>query len=336
MGSGRSRKVRPFGLSPLVLGFAAVACVVLGISAGILVDLLSRPPRTTAPPPVAAKSARPAPAPVRITGLPEEEDAPSLFDRAAPAAASPPRAEVVPRLAYAVPTDAPPSVPALAIVIDDVGLDRTRAAKTITLPGPLTLSLMTYAPDLPTLAQKAREGGHELMAHVPMEPRSPEENPGPRALRVTMDADAVRAALRGDLDHWQGYVGINNHMGSRFTGHAPGMTVVMNELKARGLFWLDSKTTTDSVGPTLAAKAGVPYLERDVFLDNEQTAVAVRAQLQAAIDTAKARGTAVAIGHPHDVTIEALREILPQLRGKGVALVPITEVLKRRSAAARG
>ncbi len=120
-------------------------------------------------------------------------------------------------------------------------------------------------------------------------------------------------------------------MGSKFTKDQDRMTVVMEELKARGLLWLDSKTIGDSKGSVAAKAAGVPYIERDVFLDNIETVAAVNEQLDKLISTAKTRGSAIAIGHPHDSTYEALKAWLPTLAARGVTLVPVTEVLRRRT-----
>jgi polysaccharide deacetylase 2 family uncharacterized protein YibQ len=124
-------------------------------------------------------------------------------------------------------------------------------------------------------------------------------------------------------------------MGSRFTLDKARMAVVMEELKARGLFWLDSRTTNDSVGPAAAQAASVPYVARDVFLDNVSTVPAVLEQLDRLIATAKSRGRAIAIGHPHDATIAALKQVLPTLPERGVVLVPVTEILKRERGAQR-
>jgi polysaccharide deacetylase 2 family uncharacterized protein YibQ len=206
----------------------------------------------------------------------------------------------------------------------------------MSLKGPLTLSLMTYADGLPGLVEQARRAGHEVMAHLPMEPMDPKENPGPGALRVNMDEATIRKTIAADLDGWSGYVGINNHMGSKFTKDRTRMAVVMDELKARGLLWLDSKTIGDSAGPAAAKAAGIPYLERDVFLDNVETVEAVTAQLEELAAIAKAKGTAIGIGHPHDPTFTALRQWLPHLAARGITLVPVTEVLKRRTAKVPG
>ena len=110
----------------------------------------------------------------------------------------------------------------------------------------------------------------------------------------------------------------------------------MEELKNRGLLWLDSKTIGDTTGPAVAKAAGVPYVERDVFLDNVETVEAVTAQLEILATTAKSHGSAIGIGHPHDSTIAALKQWLPGLAARGIVLVPITDVLKRRTARAPG
>ncbi len=236
-----------------------------------------------------------------------------------------------PLMANAVATSAPADKPVIAIVIDDVGLDRSRSAQIIDLEGPLTISLMTYANGLPDFVARARSKGHEIMGHLPMEPMSSQENPGPGALLTNMNSQEIRQSLSAYLDKWDGYVGINNHMGSKFTSDAARMAVVMDELRRRGLMWLDSKTTVDSAGAAAAAAANVPYVERDVFLDNVNNVSAVLEQLSVLENTARARGYAVGIGHPHDGTIAALKQWIPRLRRSDISLVPITEILKRRT-----
>ena len=236
-----------------------------------------------------------------------------------------------PLMAYAVPNSAPLDEPVIAIVIDDVGLNRSRSLQVIDMEGPLTIALMTYASGLPNLVSRARSRGHEVMGHLPMEPMSSQEDPGPGALLTNMNSQEIRQHLSSYLDSWDGYIGINNHMGSRFTSDAARMGVVMDELRRRGLMWLDSKTTVDSAGPAAATAANVPYVERDVFLDNVDSTPAVLEQLTTLENIARSRGYAVGIGHPHDGTIAALKEWIPGLRRSGISLVPITEVLKRRA-----
>src|SRR5690242_15507620 len=241
-------------------------------------------------------------------------------------------------LRYAVA--APPALRGrahVAIVIDDLGMDRRRTERAIALKGPLTLSFLAYADDLPRLTEAARRAGHELMVHVPMEPMSRAEDMGPNGLAVALSHDELLRRLRWDLDRFEGYVGINNHMGSRFTSDTPGMTAIMAELKARGLLFIDSRTIASTVAAEVAQRLGVPNASRDVFLDNESDATAVGERLAVLEATARRHGSAIAIGHPHDGTLAELALWLDKLESKGLVLVPVTTIVKERWAAeARG
>jgi len=223
----------------------------------------------------------------------------------------------------------------VAVVIDDMGLNEARSDRVLGLPGPLTLSFLTYANDLATWAARARAAGHEVLAHIPMEPLDAGDNPGPGSLRVAMNADDVRAQLAADLDGWGGYVGVNNHMGSRFCQDRRLMDAVMAELKSRGLLWLDSKTTAATEGIAAAEAARVPYVMRDVFLDNVDSLEAVLAQLEQLESIGHKRGCAIAIGHPRDSTIRALDWWLSALEKRCLALVPVSALLGRQPEAKR-
>jgi polysaccharide deacetylase 2 family uncharacterized protein YibQ len=278
----------------------------------------------TAPdPPAAADSPAAAPAPPRPPAPPVKTAA-VVRPPASPSA----RADQPPWLRYAV---APPALhgrPHIAIVIDDLGLDRRRTEHAIALPAPLTLSFLGYAGDLPQLAEEGHRAGHELLVHVPMEPISRSEDMGPNGLAVGLGEEEVLRRLRWNLARFDGYVGINNHMGSRFTASAESMAPVMAELKARGLLFLDSRTIARSAGVELARHYGVPHAARDVFLDNEVNAPAIDAQLAEVEAIARRNGSAVAIGHPHDATIAELARWIGQLPKKGFVLVPLSTIVR--------
>ncbi|MEK9661746.1 MAG: divergent polysaccharide deacetylase family protein, partial [Alphaproteobacteria bacterium] len=123
------------------------------------------------------------------------------------------------------------------------------------------------------------------------------------------------------------YVGINNHMGSRFTGEVEAMAPVMRALRARGLVYLDSRTSSRSAAPTAAHEAGVPVVVRDVFIDHERTSEAVASALATVEEVARRNGRAIAIGHPRDVTIAALTRWLPRLEANGFRLVPLSAIV---------
>jgi polysaccharide deacetylase 2 family uncharacterized protein YibQ len=341
----KARAVRPVFL---VMG--AVALVGFGLIVGASLDFVTRPepatiastPRDGAARPALSRQFRPPQflniEPDDLQGEADGGRVPEFLEEGARRAWAPERLpstsnESSPLVAFAVSSTAPTAKPAIAIVIDDMGLDRARSLRMMELGGPLTISLMTYANGLSDLAARARNAGHEVMGHLPMEPQDSGENPGPGALLTNMDAQTIRQHLAMYLDKWEGYVGINNHMGSKFTSDPARMGVVMEELKVRGLMWLDSKTIVNSAGPAAAAAANVPYVERDVFLDNIDSGPAILEQLAALERTAKSRGFAIGIGHPRDATIEALNQWIPTLRDAGISLVPVTEILKRRQRA---
>ncbi len=337
--SGQNR-VKPgwMGVRPVFLIAGAIALVGFGAIFGATLDLAMRtekpadfarpaqvhPPREV-PPPRIEVQAGVAPETASIL-----QRTPISTPKSRPPATKEPEQQPLALNEVSPPPASGRSV--IAVVIDDMGLDRARALKMIELNGPLTLSLMTYADGIQSLSDQAHKRGHEVMAHLPMEPIDPKENPGPGALKVDMDEATIRRVMAADLDGWSGYMGVNNHMGSRFTQDSVRMAIVMNELKARGLLWLDSKTIGASSGPAVAKAADVPFVERDVFIDNTETVEAVTKQLELLVTTAKAHGTAIGIGHPHDATRNALQQWLPSLEARGITLVPVTEIYRRRSA----
>jgi len=232
------------------------------------------------------------------------------------------------RFAVAVPETG--ERPLIAIVIDDIGMDRLRSLRAMALEAPLTMAMLPYAPDIERQARMARVAGHEVLVHLPLEPHRPSADPGPNHLAMDQDAAELQALLRWNLSQLGGYVGISNHMGSRFTEDPRRMRWLMSEVRARGLLFLDSLTSNASAGRRAAELTGVPFAERDVFLDNEQSAGEVRFRLSELEAAARRQGFAVGIGHPHDATIDVLRRWLPEARRRGFAIVPISAVVRHR------
>ncbi|RME62177.1 MAG: divergent polysaccharide deacetylase family protein [Alphaproteobacteria bacterium] len=220
--------------------------------------------------------------------------------------------------------------PKVAIVIDDLGLNHAKTLRAIALKGPLTLAFLPYGHGLGGLAARARAAGHELFVHLPMEPKQSDRDPGPHALRVGMAPAALAHDIAWNLGRFDGFVGVNNHMGSRFTEDSAAMAQLFDALRARGLAFLDSRTTAQSAGPWLAVRRGLAYGERDVFLDNERAAPALDAQLAELERRARAQGTAIAIGHPHAVTLAALESWIAALPEKRIALVPVSAIIHAR------
>lgn len=232
---------------------------------------------------------------------------------------------------YSVASPLVGKAPLIAIVIDDMGVDKKRSALAIDLQGPLTLSFLTYATDLGSQTERARAQGHELMLHVSMEPGSSVVDPGPNALLTSLSDEELRRRLQWSFGRFATYVGVNNHMGSKFTSDRRAMTIVIEEIKRRGLMFLDSRTSGKTVGASLARKMGVPVAERNIFIDHENTIDAVLVQLRKVEQLARSTGAAIAIGHPRDVTIRALQTWLAGIEAKGFKLVPLTTIVMRNA-----
>ena len=232
-----------------------------------------------------------------------------------------------PWLEYAVAIpDVDENSPMIAIVIDDLGVNRKMTKEVLALPAPLTASFLYYADDLPDQTQKARAAGHELLVHTPMEPVNAKFDPGPGALRTEMTAEEIKDRLDLMLDSFPGYVGINNHMGSRFTADSRAMQTVMEEVEKRGLLFLDSLTSNRSIAKKIAQEQNIPYAVRNVFLDNTQNEREIMKQLSLLEKHALRHRFAVGIGHPHKATVNALKKWIPRAKQKGFVFVPVSMV----------
>jgi len=272
-----------------------------------------------------------APATPRPDIRPKTTTAPPLVipPRAAPETDAPQLAW----LANARPTPDDRGGPVIAIVMDDLGIDQPRTRRTIALPAPLTLAFIPYGRNLRQLAASGEAAGHELIIHMNMEPTDRDVDPGPNALLTSLDAGEIGRRLDWALSRFDGYIGISNHMGSRFTEWPEGMEIVLEILKRRGLLFFDSVTSTRSVGAALARAHRVATASRDIFIDNDRRPEFVARQLAKAERLARRRGYAIAIGHPHDVTIEVLSRWIPKAAEHGFTLVPLSTIVRRRLAA---
>ncbi len=219
--------------------------------------------------------------------------------------------------------------PMIAVVIDDVGLRADTNWQSVELPAPMTIAFLPYGQNLQALADAARARGHEVMVHVPMQGRDTAD-PGPHALRLKLAPAEIQKRLEWNLAQFTGYTGINNHMGSQFTENRDGMEVVLRETAKRKLKFLDSRTTSHSAARAVAAALAVPFAERDVFLDNHQDSSYVDVQLAQVEQLARRHGSAVAIGHPHGVTLVAVAKWAKTLDAKGFDLVTVSTVIAKR------
>jgi len=284
------------------------------------------------PTPPAAERHR-QPAAVKKKTPPEPRRA-AKSRKAAPAPVKPPVYEIYPDKDVASTTRKPgrpdrpvTGKPRVAIIIDDIGYDRGLTRKFMAFKVPLTFSVLPDSPFGTSLAREITAQGQELMLHQPMEPREyPKVNPGPGALLSSMTADALIAQLQDNLDQFPGVRGVNNHMGSQLTTDSARMYQVFSVLKKRGLFFVDSRSTAETICRPSARMFQVPFAERDIFLDHFQDAAFIRKQFRLLAKEARKHGQAIAIAHPHRLTVQIFKEMLPELR-KQVQLVPASEIV---------
>lgn len=228
----------------------------------------------------------------------------------------------------AAPFKVSPGKNKIVIIIDDMGMDRKRTKEAMALPAPVTFAWLPYATHIQPLVDESKVAGHEAIVHVPMEPERASIDPGPTVLKIGMNADELKVMLDKNLSAFTGYVGFNNHMGSKMTQDAQAMQVVMAEAARRGILFVDSRTAPDSVADQTAAALGVAHAARDVFLDHYEDIASVRAALQKMEVVAHKQGYAIGIGHPKDNTLAALREWIPTLAARGFEMVPVSAIVR--------
>jgi polysaccharide deacetylase 2 family uncharacterized protein YibQ len=219
-----------------------------------------------------------------------------------------------------------PKNPQIAIVLDDMGVDIKRSARAMSLPKEINLSFLAYSKQIQEQTKKARDKGHELLVHIPMEANSGKDA-GYKTLLVKDSEKILQSNLDWHLSQFEGYIGINNHMGSKFTSQKESLQKIMNKVKEKKLFFLDSKTSNATLVPNIAKECGVPCIEREIFLDHVVTSKAIQGQLKLLEEVATKKGFAIAIGHPKDETLTELEKWIPTLQQKGYNLVPISALV---------
>jgi len=211
----------------------------------------------------------------------------------------------------------------VSIIIDDIGYRFVEDKQMMDLPGNLTYAVLPNGPKAKQSANYAHQKGKEVILHMPMQSTlgiMAEEG----VLDVDMDENGVITALHEAFNKVPHAIGMNNHQGSLLTRHPGHMTWVMKEIAKQGYFFVDSRTSKQSVAEKIAQEQHVPALRRDVFLDHDIDVDSIRAQFNELIIIAKKKGSAVGIGHPHPETIAVLKELLPTLESQGVKLEPIS------------
>ena len=219
------------------------------------------------------------------------------------------------------------SYPKIGIIIDDLGYDISLANALLELDLALTFSVLPFTPNTRSIARKAWNDGRETMLHLPMEPMNyPAINPGDGVLLISMDREMILDTLNRDLSQIPFVAGVNNHMGSRFTKNRKKMVTVLAELKKKGLYYIDSRTSSDTVAFDVAKKMALRTASRDIFLDNHLSENALKIQMERLLSVARHKGSAIGIGHPHKKTLDLLKNFQTTLTNEA-EVVPASNLV---------
>jgi hypothetical protein len=226
------------------------------------------------------------------------------------------------------PTGPPPRKKA-AIIVDDLGYSLEAVQILCSLKKPITLSILPFAPLTQKTAELARDAGLEMILHLPLESwsRSAKKSPSEVMIFKGMNREEIKRDVEACLHQIPWSRGVNNHTGSRITEDSRMMRIILEVLKDKGLYFIDSRTTRNSVAFDQALQLGVPSASRKVFLDAVDNEEAIQAKLEELFGLARKKGQAVGIGHARPETLRALQKYIGLAEGYGVELVFASEVV---------
>ncbi len=217
--------------------------------------------------------------------------------------------------------------PRIALIIDDIGFSSYRARKFLELGVPITFSILPRLSMSRDLAFEIHEKGHEIMLHQPMEPYNGDIDPGPGALYLGFTADTVNRIIQENINSVPFAVGVNNHMGSKYTECQREINKTLSAINRVGLFFVDSLTTSRSAAYKTARRLHMPTACRNRFLDNIPEEQAILYQLNKLMKSALRYGHAIGIGHPYPETARAIRRFLDEFEKSGSFLVHMSQII---------
>jgi len=219
--------------------------------------------------------------------------------------------------------------PKIALVIDDLGGESLIAKELLQWDLPITFSILPFTRYAKTVAEEAHQKGKEVILHVPMEPHGyPKVRPGEGVLLEEMTEENLRRQLVKDIEAVPYIKGASNHMGSRLMEDPEKVKIILSELKRRKLYFLDSRTTPQTVGMNVAQGIGVKAMERSLFIDHSLNEEDIKEKIEKLIRLSLSNGKAIGIGHPHPSTIKSIKEMIPKMKEKGIELVSLSAVIE--------
>jgi uncharacterized protein len=226
------------------------------------------------------------------------------------------------------PLSGKPDAPRIALIVGGLGVGANATADAIAkLPGPVTLGFVPYGADVAALATRARSGGHEVLLQVPMEPfEYPDNDPGPQTLLTSLTPQQNIDRLYWLMSRFQGYVGLINTMGARFSASEPSFSPILREAGKRGLIFVDDGSNPRSVAGRIAGANNLPFAQADVILDSVPTPTEIDRALGRLEMAARERGVAVGIASALPVSIDHIAKWAKAAASRGLLVVPISAV----------
>lgn len=215
----------------------------------------------------------------------------------------------------------------IAIVIDDFGYNLNNLPLLKKIREPITVSVLPHLSYSRAMAENLNSLGFEVILHLPLEPKERYRLEKDTIL-TGMNEEAIKAITNRALDGTPFVKGTSNHMGSKATEDERTMSVVFKELKRRRLYFLDSLVTGKSVCRNVSKEVGVPFARRDIFLDNEPDSAYIKGQLNKLKLRAQRLGEAIGIGHDRKLTIEVLKEAIPEFKKQGFKFVYVSDLAR--------
>ncbi|MCL2804532.1 MAG: divergent polysaccharide deacetylase family protein [Treponema sp.] len=233
-----------------------------------------------------------------------------------------------PVITNAVTTKPAENMGSLIFVIDDAGNNLRELEPFLRIPGPVTIAVLPGLPYSAEAAKRIRAAGKEVLLHQPMEAIGA-QNPGPGAIVSGMSAGEILEVLTRNIAEVGPVAGINNHQGSRITMDREAMQTILDFCAQNNLFFLDSRTTADTVVPSVANQMGIKIAQRDVFIDNEQNKNAMIRYISGGLLRAQRNGSAVMIGHTWSPALAPLlTEQFPLYIEQGYTLKTVSDIIK--------
>jgi polysaccharide deacetylase 2 family uncharacterized protein YibQ len=215
----------------------------------------------------------------------------------------------------------------ITLVMDDAGNNLHELDAFLAFSGPMTIAVLPGLPYSAEAARRIRAAGKEVILHQPMEALGG-QNPGPGAIYSSMSDAEIRALVEKNLTEIGPVAGMNNHQGSKITMDERVMEIILSICHDQGIYFLDSRTTADTVAPLLAGRLGTKIWERDVFLDNIQEKAAMIKSFHEGLAKAEKKGGAIMIGHVWSSELAAtLAELYPEMVEQGFSLSTISKVM---------